>query len=533
MRLPPRFALPGPLPLRVVAVVLTAALLPVIAPPLNLHWLQWISFAPMMLVLDPQDQRTNVRLSWLYGAVAVGLIFQWITYPMVDIAGIPAVLALAVLLLFALVFGAPYMLLWPTVHPLRRAIGPAWIFVFAALEVVVEWLSMWALLFPYQHGNPQYRFPYTFQLASITGVWGVSYLVFLVNGAIAEAVLRWREREPYPRAIGGAVGAIVALVVVFSSWRYHWVSAAVEESPVIRVAQLQSDRGMEYRMSHSPQEAWSEWMIQTRRVPAGAADLVVWPEGASPFDLNSLPEARDLIAAEARRGGWEMVVGAGTRLRQVDPTIGEERVTVFNSVYFFEKDGDVQGHYDKIVPLPFGEYVPLRGVVPDGWIRAWADMLHIGDFQAGEEAVVFEGEAARIATPICYEAILPRVCRMFREPTLLVNITNDAWFGTDANPYQHAMLAAARSTELGVPLVRVAYTGVSMIVEPDGDISAETEPFARVNRVVPVHTAHVPTVYAAIGDWFPALCLLAAMWGVSRARHDLFPARWLARLGWS
>lgn len=528
---PPRFELPLPFWQRVVLTILSAATLSLLSPPLNWHGLHWFAYLPMFLALHPTDVRSNVRLSWLYGAVAMGTLFRWITYPMTDIAGIPLPLALGILALFALVFGATYMVLWPAVHPLRRALGPAWIFVFAALEVSIEWFSMYALLFPYQHGVSQYRFPYVWQLASVTGVWGVSYLLFVANAALAEGVFRWRERKAYPQRTGFGVAALLAAVVLFSTWRYESLSKAIAEAPVLRVAQLQSDKDMVYRMSHGSKEAWTEWMLQTRKVPAGGADLVVWPEGACPFNLNTVGDAAKMIGDEARRGGWEMVVGAGTRVRAVDAELGEERVSVFNSVYFFDKQGEIQDHYSKIVPLPFGEYVPLRNVLPRRWVAEWADMLHIGDFRAGEQAIVFQGSTARIATPICYEAILPRVCRMFDNPTLLVTVTNDAWFGKDLNPYQHAMLAAVRSMELGVPMVRSAYSGVSMIVEPNGDITSETEPFQRVNRVVPVHLASFPTVYAQFGDWFAVLCLIAALYGVNRARRDLFPARWLARLG--
>jgi apolipoprotein N-acyltransferase len=521
---PARFPLPPPRPARLAAVVLSAAALSLVSPPLNLHWLQWFVYVPMFLALDPLDMRSNIRLSWLYGIVGVGLLFRWIVDTIAIFSPIPIPLAAGILLLFAAVFGAQYIALWPAVHPLRRALGPWWVVVFPALEVAIEWVAMQLLLFPYQHGVTQYRNPYVWQLASVTGVWGVSYLVFLVNAALAEAVFRWREHAPFPRPLAAGVGGFVLLVVAGSTWRYGRLTDRLEDAPVLRVAQLQSDKGMEYRLSHGSREAWSEWLGQTRRIPAGAADLVVWPEGACPYDLNSVQDARDLLGAEARRGDWEMVVGAGTRVRTANAELGESRVSVFNSVYFFEKDGEVQGYYNKLVPLPFGEYVPLRGILPDEMIRDWADLLNIGDFQAGEEATVFTGEGARIATPICYEATLPRVCRSFQQPSLLVTVTNDAWFGDTANPHQHAMLAASRAMELGVPMVRSAYTGVSMIVEPTGDISFETEPFALVNRVATVRLASFPTFYAAWGDWFPTLSLLLALFGVARARRHAQPA---------
>jgi apolipoprotein N-acyltransferase len=271
-------------------------------------------------------------------------------------------------------------------------------------------------------------------------------------------------------------------------------------------------------MTHSPRVAWKEWLGATQAIAPGAADLVVWPEGSSPYDLNDDGERKNLAAKvlseEAKRGGFEIVVGAGTRLRKPDAEMGEDRTSVFNSTYFFQADGTVQAHYDKMVPLPFGEYLPFGKYLP----RSWGRELNIGDFEAGLVPVVFHGRAAEIATPICYEAILPGVCRQFGAATLFVVVTNDAWFGDTANPHQHAMLAAARSMELGKPMVRSAYTGVSFVVEANGDWHDETAPFTAVNRVVTVKLASFPTIYGRFGDWFVGVCFVGTLWSGLRVR---------------
>ncbi|MEQ1567226.1 MAG: apolipoprotein N-acyltransferase [Myxococcota bacterium] len=503
------------------ATVLAAAALPLLAAPYDLHALHWIVYLPMFWALDPVDVRRNRRLAWLYGTVGVGLLFWWIVHTIVVFSPIPWFGAVPILGLFAAVFGAPYIALWPAVHPLRRVIGPWWVVVFPALEVVIEWVSMKVLLFPYQHGVSQYRFPYTWQLASVTGVWGLSYLVFLVNAALAEVLYRARESRPFP--VGPVVGAAAAWVatVAFGAWRYSSVTERVEAAPVLKVAQLQSDKGMEYRMSHSPREAWNEWLAATQQIPPGAVDLVVWPEGASPYDLNETPGrrnlARELLSEEARRGGHQLVIGGGTRIREADAEMGEARTRVFNSVYVFDRDGTELGHYDKMVPLPFGEYLPLAKYLP----RGLASGLNIGDFEAGTEPRVFDVGAAHLATPICYEAILPDTCRRFEGATLLVNGTNDAWFGDTASPHQHAMLAASRSIELGVPMIRSAYTGVSMVVEANGDIHDETEPFTAVSRPVQVHLASFETPYRRFGNWFVGVCLLVVVVGAARLTRPL------------
>jgi len=496
---------PLPLPVRVGLACFGAAILSLLAPPANWHWLHWVAFFPMFVALEPERPRSNRWLAFLYGTLGVGLLFRWIVHTIVVFTPLPAFAGIGILLLFSSVFGLPYLFLWLAVFPLRRRLGTWWVVAIPAWQVVLEWLSMHVLLFPYQQGVSQYRVPWTFQLASVTGVYGLTFVLLLVNCALAEAWYRWREgRLQTWRPAAGALGAVAA-TVGFSVVRYQSVEHTLAGAPVVRVAQLQTDKGMEWRMSHRAADAWAVWLDATKKIAPGTVDLVVWPEGASPYDLEvdgRRHKATEVLGALAKNGGFDLLVGAGTRTREPDPAMGEDRVSVFNSVYHIGADGTVKGHYDKMVPLPFGEYLPFAWAYP--WL---ARILPVGDFRPGLAPVFFETAAGgTIATPICYEAILPETCRLFASADLLVTVTNDAWFGDTANPWQHAMLAATRSMELGVPMVRSAYTGVSFVVEPHGAIRAETRPFEVVNRVVEVRSARVSTPYARFGDWFVAVC---------------------------
>lgn len=503
---------PLPMAARVALSCLGAAILTQLAPPANWHWLHWIAFLPMFAALEPDSPRANRWLAFLYGTLGVGLLFRWIVHTIVVFTPLPTAFAVFVLALFSSVFGLPYVALWVAVHPLRRRLGTWWIAALPAWQVVIEWLSMHLLLFPYQQGVSQYRFPWTFQLASVTGVYGLTFVLVLVNCVFAEAWYRWRERRPQTLVPAAVAAAVVTAVVAHSAWRFREVETALAAGPTLRVAQLQTDKGMEWRMSHSARDAWSLWVDATKALPPGAADLVIWPEGASPYDLEvdgRRHKATIVLGELAKQGGFDLLVGAGTRTREPDPAMGEDRVSVFNSVYHIGRDGQVKGHYDKMVPLPFGEYLPFAWAYP--WL---AKLLPVGDFRPGEAPVFFDAAGTRLATPICYEAILPRTCRLFASADVLVTVTNDAWFGDTANPWQHAMLAATRAVELGVPMVRSAYTGVSFVAEPHGRILHETRPFEVVNRVVDVRTTRVPTPYARFGDWFVAVCGLGLLGGL-------------------
>jgi apolipoprotein N-acyltransferase len=279
------------------------------------------------------------------------------------------------------------------------------------------------------------------------------------------------------------------------------------------------------RLEAYPCETWNYWYGATEQLTPGSVDLIVWSEGASVYPLNlprkprayrnapceDISNPAEKLKALAKRLDAEIVVGSSAVEFSKDPD-GKTRRSSFNSVYHIDTDGNV-ARYDKLVPLPFGEYLPLSDVFP--FIRDWVEGP--GNFRAGTVPVVFEGKV-RIATPICYEAILPHVCRRFPDPDLLVNGSLDTWFGDTPATHLHGMLAAIRSTELGIPLLRAGYTGVSMIVEPHGRITSETEPFVEVNRIVTVRMAKVWTLYRALTpyglqDWFVWLCLVGLIAG--------------------
>jgi apolipoprotein N-acyltransferase len=636
---------------RVVVMLLSAFLLSTLVAPWGYGFLHWGAYLPVFWALREETPRANRWLAFLYGTVAELLIFLWIAQTIALFSNIPWPLAVGINALFGAVFGLPYLAVWVAVHPLRKRLGDGWIVALPAWLVVVEWLSMNVILFPYNQGISQYRTPYVWQLVSVTGVWGMSYLVLFVNAALAESLYRRREgRGPAWGWAAAAVGAL-AVTVLFGVWRFGQVEATLAEAPVKRILQVQDDVTMTERLSKPRSEAFDFWMRQTKQVTPGSVDLVVWPEGACPYDLNGSSVALNLWDV-VRQGRFDLIVGAGTRERDPDPAAGEaEKVRIFNSVYAFQHervavdalrrpsdelaamlpdcdpdaahvwlpveaarlaeeadradqpacrerlkaregelraagmkvdarfesqivrdpaawsrlraetarftragalaleetsyqqnksvalwrlreagcaDGDCRGvavrceegagclvvpeapHYDKMVPLPFGEYLPLASTFP--WL---ADLIEgPGNFRAGEEAVVFDLAGTRVATPICYEGILGYVCDRFEAPDLIVNVTNDAWFGDGAASDLHGMLVTARATEMGIPVFRSAYSGISWVTEPHGRIYAETSLFVEENRVVPVRIGRVWTVYGWLGDWFVWFCaaLLGALW---------------------
>jgi len=503
---------------RLGAALFSGWVLTLVSPPLNLHWLHWFSFLPLYWALRPGHHRSNAKLGYAAGWIGVFCLFFWLGETVTRFSNLPWALAMIVVLIFATVFALPYAVVFGPVHWLRARIGAAWVFVIPAIQVTMEHIS--PALFPYYHGVGQYQAPWVWQLASVTGVTGLSYLVFLTNASLAEGLYRVREGRTQPYRVHGLVLGLFLANLAFGAWRHNDIENQLSQSRTIQAAIIQQDTTMEKRMSESVFESIESWVNRTETVQPHAPDLVVWPEGSVHVNPNSArvkyrrlgrKSPRVYFEGLSKAGDYHLLIGGGTVERYRDEN-GKKARTLYNSAYSFTRDGHLGQRYDKMVPLPFGEYIPFSETFP-----ALKDIIEgPGDFRAGDTATAFQamdgdGVPYTYSVPICYEAILTGQMWKMADVDLFINITNDAWFGDTASPHQHGMLAAAMATQFGRPMLRIAYTGMSFVVDPHGDIRGETAPFSEAATVEPVHLLSIDTVFRRGGWIFPYLCLIGVI----------------------
>jgi apolipoprotein N-acyltransferase len=217
------------------------------------------------------------------------------------------------------------------------------------------------------------------------------------------------------------------------------------------------------------------------------------------------------------------------------PALGVEngRVGFYNRAYLVAPGGRVEGWYDKIQLVPFGEYVPFRSLF--GYLVNRV-VTGFGDMFPGRLQTVFQVKDAKLGVLICYESIFPNLSRsVVRDGAeILVNITNDAWYGESSAPYQLLAMAAMRAVETKVPLVRVANTGISAVIEPTGRITEPTPLFTRGTQTAEVYWRPELTLYARIGDVFAIACFALTVTGLVaaylRPEDPIPPENSLARL---
>jgi apolipoprotein N-acyltransferase len=473
-------------------------------------WLSFIGTVPLLVVAAREPSRwRRFRLGWLCGTVLLATMQHHIADTLVLMSHVPWAAAIPAMLVYAAWAGLPWGLVAMAVRPVRTLVGPSWsVLVIPALAVVLE--RSFPALFPFYASSGFFDQPFILQSADIIGIAGVSLLIHAVRVAVAEQVIARLEGHNAPRLAPALVAGAWALALGYGAIRLNQVEQAPTRTtlelltiqPNMTVAQKTSD---DLRVREVVFEAT---VRQTTDAIAqgGTPDLVVWPEGGFPFVYDPAPvpikpNRPQRYSERMRRfaAGLGVDVISGGLAKAID-----DRAT--NSALLFAKAAPAVQRYDKQRLLMFGEHVPFADWFPN--VRRWVPGMshHV----AGTEFARWTAGGARIAPTICYEAVFQDFTRdavAAGDAELIVNLTNEVWFGeTTAGP-QHAMVQSARAIELRRWLVRSANSGLSMFIAPTGAIVAQSGVgIATTLR----HTLAIPelpsTVFAAIGDAFLWLC---------------------------
>jgi apolipoprotein N-acyltransferase len=308
------------------------------------------------------------------------------------------------------------------------------------------------------------------------------------------------------------LAAVAICVIAVAAWGSLRVARGdlIRGTPV-RVALVQGNVAQDQKWD--PREAariFENYLRMTRQAIAQGAELVVWPESATPFTFEVEHAAADSIRRIASDAGVPILLGS-------DQVERGTPVRYYNSAYLVRADGATGSVYRKMHLVPFGEYVPLKRIL----FFAAPLVEAVSDFSAGESAVLMDVDGHAISTAICYEIVYPDLVRRFvaAGSELVTTITNDAWFGDTSAPYQHFAQASMRAVENGRYLVRAANTGISGIVDPYGRVLAQSGLFepAVIQGEVVYRTEK--TLYTRIGDLAAYLSVVATVGALVAGRR--------------
>jgi apolipoprotein N-acyltransferase len=463
----------------------------------------WVALVPLLVALDGVRPAVGLRLGYVTGAVsAVGLLY-WTSFVVVQYGGLSLPMGIVVMACLCLAVALFPALFGSLVSWWIRAFGRRALLAAPLAWVATELIRVhtffqfpWCLLGYSQHD----LLPFV-QIASFTAVYGVSFLLVMASALLAFAVVA-RDASARRKALL-ALAVLVASSWAFGAWR---MAQPVPESGRIRVGLVQG--GIRQEEKWAPENAdrnVRRHVELTRRAAEAGARLVVWPESSVPYFFDDSPEMAEDLREVARRANVYLLFGNDDH----EPAV---RGRVFVGAKMLAPDGALAFRYHKIHLVPFGEYVPLQPLLTLGGRHAAKLVQQVSDFSPGEDYSVGAADGHRLAASICYEAIFPG---LFRELTargadLLVNITNDAWYGTTSAPYQHLEMATMRAVETGKYLVRAANTGITAVVDPRGRVLEATRLFDTTVLVRDVPIVPGLTFYARHGDVFAGACFAAS-----------------------
>ncbi len=497
---------------RIAAALVTGVAQSLVAPPVGWTFLHWVSWVPLLWAISGVPWKGRLALGWLAGFAGVLSLFWWMVETSQRFFDLSAAAAGTLLVMLGLIWGL-YVAVFAVLVPIiQRVSGPSWPFAVAALWVACEFLN--PQIFPYYQGAAHYQHLVLFQSASLFGVLGVSFLVLLSNGilwAVLEALwLRRGVLRPAQLAAPAAAAAVVFIACLgYGTFRLQHIDRLESRTDHLRIGLVQLGMGIEdreRRIKTASPGIVRDYLAATDDAAGRGAQVVVWPEAACIRGVTGL--SGEPIRQLAQEAGIEIWAGAVVAGR--DPSTPAPRF--HNSAYRIDGTGHLDRRYDKNILLPFSEYTP--GVRQLPWL---AELLHTrGNYSRGDQLRIYQTPWVRYNFLICYEAIRSRLVRRnVREGSrLLVTLSNDAWFGDTSCPHQHLMLAAVRSAEHGCPMVRVATTGISAVVDARGRIVEQTAPFATQTLVVDLPLAYAPTLFTKIGNLLPWSCVAVTFSGL-------------------
>lgn len=490
-------------------------------PPSNLQWLAWVALVPLLVAVRGGGLRAALFSAWVFTTVSSYVTGDWFPRAVSEYFGQGPLIGFAAFFAISTLMGGPGVLGFTAAYRwLTRRTRPAGPLLAAAAWVTGELVrarlltgNPWILL-----GYSQFGVAPLVQIADVTGVYGVSFVLAAVNAALAELCVGiGSQHRVTRRAAGGLVvaAACVALVVGYGRWCLDRPVPDVGAVP-IGIVQGNVDLGAQWREELRGRNLDLYGDLTVRLLRAAPVRLVVWPETALTFFLDGregLPY-RASIASLLRPGQVQLVTG-GPR---VDEQEGPPRY--FNAAFVVAPDGVLLAHYDKQHLLPFAEYTPLPSL---DLLRR--DFGRVREFTAGGPGASLPTVAGRAGVLICNEAMFPEIAaaRVRDGAQYLINLSNDTWLNDRTYSEITFSMVAFRAVEQRRFLVRASSSGPSAIVDPRGRVLVRSEPLSQAFLSGAVAPRDQRTPYARLGDSFVFACaavvvgvLLRGAWAAAR-----------------
>ncbi len=484
--------------IRIIISILSGIALVLSFPKANLWILAWFALCPLLFLMVKSKPIHALLYGFIFGLTFFSSLIYWIFHLLRIETDMSWPICLGVFLLLICVLSLFPSFLGYLASQAARQFGFKAIFFIPILWVSLELTRNYIFTgFPWGIvGYTQSSFLSLIQLASICGVYGVSFLIIFCNASLAYFFL---DREKWKSMI--PMLFLILMVAVGSGWGYLRLSQDEENiGRQISVACIQGNYGSQTGAEASQVAILRDYKEMTIQGAEMGCQLVVWPESTTHYQICCTEGYADLLAQICQEYRIDMVLGS------VHQRKGPGQEEHFNSAFHIDSSGRVAERYDKIHLVPYGEYVPMPRAL--FFVKRFVEAA--GDFSTGDEYIIMNYRGDPFSILICYEVIFPEAVRTFtrRGASFFINITNDSWFGRSAAPYQHFQFLAFRAVESGRFFIRCASTGISGIISPQGKILDKTDIFTRELLKGDIYPIYKSTFYCQMGDWLALGCVI-------------------------
>jgi len=486
--------------------VISGILLILSFPKFGRGWVAWIALVPILYALkNTQHLSKAFSIGFITGFTCHIGILYWITYVVVRYGNLPYYLGISTMLLLA-IYLSLYTAIFASGAYYFRGKGIPTIFSVPVLWTVLEYIKSHLFTgFPWENlAYSQYSYLPLIQITDIISIYGVSFIIVMINVIICNVVTmtKFTKKQVMGEVIVGCF--IILIVFTYGILRIHYMEDLLTSAKHIHISVIQGNIEQDIKWNRQfQQETISIYKKLSLAKPVSKSQLIVWPETATPFYFQEKDFMHECVLDIAKKSGSWLLLGSPSYLKD------QGGLSFMNSAFLLAPDGNIRGKYDKVHLVPYGEYVPLRQFFP--FMNKL--VVGVGDFTAGEGFYPLSMEKHKLGVLICYEGIFPEIARSYKNAgaDLLINITNDAWYGRTSAPYQHLSMTIFRAIENRSYLIRAANTGISAIIDPMGNILNSTKLFEEASLNETVKFINEKSFYILYGDVFVYVCIIAVL----------------------